>query len=801
MENLALLTGFNWSKTVLGPYSTWTNEMRTVAATALHSTFPICLVWGDDLIQIYNDGYNRIYGDKHPAAFGAPAAESWSEIWQFLKPALDRVRTEKAPRQFANYLLPLRKSKMPEECYFTFCYSPIVAADGSVPGVMSIAMETTTESVAARRQPLTGLLVDASSSMPHPISARLKDLLADNELDGKAAFIHYPDELAQPIEWTIRCDEEAAENLLSLLDGHTRQNPFGLVSLRDDFMRPAHADFVGFVNFKPANGRGIKTLVLWPSDLVTRESTLDLLQKLSRRLQAITRQFTNLNAIKKELAQSDLLYRFLFENTVDGVVYCSANNDGTGPETIITANHAACDILGYRSDEVVGMRREDFFFVDDEDLQGAISERSKQEIFSGELTFRHKSGRPLRLEITSTLPRLNSGQRRSISILRDLSAKVHAERERAERSRLETIARMTAGISHDFNNLLMVILSAAEHLDVSLTDGSQREVVGDILTASNRAADLTSQLLAYSRQQDLHPRRIDINSTVREIERLLQGVVAKEVSIRHRYSRRPLVANVDAALLTSALVNLVKNASEAIAGAGTIFVKTGLRTIKASANTSQMKPGSYVTIAVEDNGIGIAPKVMERIFDPFYTTKPHQGGSGLGLSMVQGFARQSGGDILFASEPRKGTIATLYLPSLQRVSAHADTRCAPLQILPVTTGHVLVIDDDPLIRRQVGRILTTVGMTFTEAGNGAEAIELLDRDIRMVISDVVMPKGPSGIGVLEACRRRDPPIPVILMSGFATKTAFETTSEHSVEVLRKPFSREALVRAIESQLT
>lgn len=801
MQNLELLREKDWAITELGAMSTWPVELRAVVETVMRSTFPICLALGPRFTQIYNDNYNVIYGGKHPASFGAPACESWQEIWPFLEPALTQVMTAREPQQFSNHLLPLRRYKPgPQECYFDFCYSPVIASDGRVLGVLSIATETTPHAIAARRQPLVNLTVDVDPEVLSPISRKLQELLGENEMDGKAALVsHYRDNQAH-IEWSKVLEREEALSLLGYVFRRRGSDRCGVVRLSGQFSRDGHADYVAFADFTSVDGRGTKTLVLWPSELVTEESSLDLVLRLEQRLRSLSTQLATINLLKEELGQTDFFYRFLFENSIDGVVYSSTSDDGTGAEIIIAANKPACQLLGYSQQEIVGRRREEFFFENDEALSSALAQRASQSTYKGELTFKHKSGRPVEAEITSILVRLNSGERRSISVLRDLSENVRVERDRAERSRLESIARMTGGVSHDFNNLLTVILNAAEHLETSLSHPAEKEVVGDIITASTRAASLTSQLVAYARRQNLQPVRVEINAEIRKAQRLMRGVVPKAVRLNYSFSRRELFSDVDLAGMTSALANLLRNASDAMQGKGRIAIKIRLTKI-AKSESAWLQAGEYVAISVTDEGVGVSPELMPKIFEPYFTTKLNQGGSGLGLSMVQGFARQSGGEIVIASAVSKGTTATLYLPRLAAGNRPAEDGQPVESSLSVEgDGHVLVVDDDRAVRRQIGRIATSIKMPFVEASTADEAIAMLGSNPRLIITDLIMPGKLSGIDVIEAAKNREPPIPAILITGYAGSSDWESGRNKADSILTKPFSRKDLIGAIRNIL-
>ncbi len=801
MHNLELLRGTEWTATPLGEFSSWPTEVRVLVETIMRSTFPMCLALGPSYTQVYNDGYNLIYGDKHPASFGAPAVESWPEIWPFLEPALVHVTTTHEPQEFTNYLLPLRRFKGElQECYFDFCYSPVVSADGSVLGILSIATETTLHAIAERRNALLNMTVEGGQEGPSPISAKLQELLAQNELDAKAAFISNNRGHTGQLEWRKALEPTDASSLLDFVVRHREGKSCGVIQLDGYFSRDGHAEHVAFVKFVSVGGRETKTLVLWPSELVTEESSLDLVLRLEPRLRSLSTQLATMSLLKEELGEKDFFYRFLFENSVDGVVYTATSNDGLDLETIIAANKPACDLLGYSQQEMVGMSREALFFARDETLEYAIAQRARESTFKGELTFKDKCGRPVEIEVTSILFSLNSGERRSISVLRNISEKLRVERDMAERTRLETIARMTGGVSHDFNNLLMVILSAAEHLDATLTNPADKEVVDDIITASSRAASLTSQLVAYARRQNLNPSRIDMNAAIREIKRLLAGSVPEGIRLHYSFCPKKQFCDVDVPGLTSALANLVRNASDAMQGRGRIDIK--IRPLKVLEPESAWLPaGEYVGVSVTDNGIGVAAEIVERVFEPYFTTKQNRGGSGLGLSMVQGFARQSGGDVKLSRAEPNGTTLTLILPraasDLRRKEIDAHN---PNETFLGTGGPVLVVDDDPDVRRQIGRILNSLDSQVVEADSAETAIEMLAARPRLVITDLVMPGTRSGIDVIKAASQCEPPIPAILISGYTDNHLRESDRAVATHFLAKPFTRKNFIRTMRKVL-
>ncbi|MDZ7670130.1 MAG: ATP-binding protein [Gammaproteobacteria bacterium] len=370
--------------------------------------------------------------------------------------------------------------------------------------------------------------------------------------------------------------------------------------------------------------------------------------------------------------------------------------------------------------------------------------------------------------------------------------------------RLEAVSQLTGGLAHDFNNLLTVILGNAELLKEQLDAQSRHSQIADAIgAAAQRGADLTHQLLAFSRRQRLEPRALDVNQQLLDLESLLQRTLGEDVDLAFARAGNLWQAQVDPAQLESALLNLVLNARDAMPGGGRLTVETANVHLGRDyvSGRPDLPAGQYVMVAVSDTGQGIAAANLSRVFEPFYTTKASSNGSGLGLSMVHGFIKQSRGHIELYSEPGQGTTVKLYLPrAIEAAPAPAE---APQPAAQGGTESVLLVEDDALVRRYASSQLAELGYRVSTAGSGPEALELLDAqsDVDLLFTDVIMPGGMSGREVAEEARRRRPGLRVLFTSGYAENAiVHHGRLEPGMRLLGKPYHRSELARAVRQAL-
>jgi signal transduction histidine kinase len=384
-------------------------------------------------------------------------------------------------------------------------------------------------------------------------------------------------------------------------------------------------------------------------------------------------------------------------------------------------------------------------------------------------------------------------------------AEFDAKLRRAQK--MDAIGQLTGGIAHDFNNLLTVIVGNFDCLS-ELPDRSQeRAELEDVaLSAALRGSELTGRLLAFARQQPLSPRPVNLNARLPAIISMLERTLGETIQIRTSLAPKLWIADVDASQVEDALVNLAINARDAMPTGGILTIETRNTALDADYATANIDviPGDYVALAVSDTGCGMPPDVVERAFEPFFSTKAEGRGTGLGLSMVYGFARQSQGHVKIYSEVGHGTTITLYLPrSASDEAAARDAR--NIQPLIHRTGNesILVIEDDNHVRAISVRHLTELGYRVRAVENGPAAIALLEGPelFDLVFTDIVMPEGMSGYDVATAALARRPGIKLLLTTGYAGPQNGPGSAKHTgAPLLRKPFRKQELAEAIRTAL-
>lgn len=367
--------------------------------------------------------------------------------------------------------------------------------------------------------------------------------------------------------------------------------------------------------------------------------------------------------------------------------------------------------------------------------------------------------------------------------------------------KMEAVGQLTGGISHDFNNILMVILGNLELLKLRLPEGDHHtvELIDETLRATRHGQDLTGDLLAFSRRRQLNPQPVGINPLVENIVRLLGRTLGATVQIMTATSRDAGVALVDPAALEAAILNIALNARDAMPEGGTLTIRTSKADITQAPRTDDdLAIGQYARLAIQDTGTGMPPAVVARVFEPFFTTKTGAGGSGLGLSMVYGFAKQSGGTVTIASEPGQGTTVIIYLPltrSEPRAAAQPAARIQP----PLVSRTILVVEDEAAVRTTVRRQLETLGHKVRVADSAASALPLLrgPEPPDVLVTDVVLGAGMNGIDLAAAAREARPGLPVVFMSGFtAVPEAQERIKALGAPLLSKPSTLSQLDRAL-----
>lgn len=389
-------------------------------------------------------------------------------------------------------------------------------------------------------------------------------------------------------------------------------------------------------------------------------------------------------------------------------------------------------------------------------------------------------------------------------MLRDLTARKQTERQLQHAQRLEAVGQLTGGMAHDFNNLLAVVVGNLDLLEAKLAgDADARELSDTALQAGLRGAELTRQLLAFSRRQALEPRVFDLNRLVRETTHLLRRTLGEGIVIRLQLAEALWPALADPAQVESALVNLAINARDAMPGGGHLTIETGNKHLddQYAAENIEVVPGDYVMIAVSDTGTGIPPEVLDRVFEPFFTTKADGKGSGLGLAMIYGFAKQSRGHVKIYSEPGHGTTVRLYLPRAGAAEAAAAMAPAAVPLRPTAPTTVLVVDDSAPVRRMAVQLIAELGYQVLEAGTAADALEIMrqDRPVDLLFTDVVMPGGMMGGELARVACELRPGLKVLFTSGFTHASIGNGQTAAQIggrALITKPYRKEDLARRL-----
>jgi signal transduction histidine kinase/ActR/RegA family two-component response regulator len=398
-------------------------------------------------------------------------------------------------------------------------------------------------------------------------------------------------------------------------------------------------------------------------------------------------------------------------------------------------------------------------------------------------------------------------QASNLALQAEMLQRETAEAQLRQSQKMEALGQLTGGVAHDFNNMLAIIVGNLEMLMRRLPAEETRcyKMVENALSGAMRAAELTRSLLAFSRQQPLKPKSIDVNQCVRDMSVMLHRALGEDIQIEIVQGGGLWHAFVDRPQLESAVLNLAVNSRDAMNGAGRITIETAnalLDQAYADAH-DEVEPGQYVMVAVTDTGAGMPPEVISRAFDPFFTTKEVGHGTGLGLSQVHGFAKQSRGHVKIYSELGVGTTIKIYLPRDVFSKADAEShRQAPLELPLVQRRKVLVVEDDADVRTFVLSALQDLGYETAEADGADAALEMIDKDeqINVLLTDVVMP-GASGKKLLDAVKGSRPDLPVLFMTGYTRNAIVHNgVLEQGVRLLTKPFTLDELARELRAAI-
>jgi PAS domain S-box-containing protein len=528
----------------------------------------------------------------------------------------------------------------------------------------------------------------------------------------------------------------------------------------------------------------------------------------------VTRDITDRREAQLAALESERRFRLLVQGVTDYAIFM------LNPEGQVTNwNTGAERIKGYTAAEIVGQHFSRFYTREDAESglpARALATAGRTGRYEAEGWRCRKDG--TRFWASVVIDAIHdAGELIGFAkITRDLSerreAQIRLEQSREQliqAQKMEAVGQLTGGLAHDFNNLLTGISGSLELLRTRLAQGRLQDVdrhLAAALGACSRAAALTHRLLAFARRQTLDPKRISPNKLIAGMADLVQRTVGPAIKVETVLAAGLWTTLCDANQLENAILNLCINGRDAMPDGGRLTIETANAWIdQRAAQERDMEPGQYVSVCVTDNGTGMPPDVVARAFDPFFTTKPMGQGTGLGLSMIYGFAKQSGGQARIESEPNAGTTVRIYLPRHHGEAEREVPSVRPPEAPLASAGEtVLVIDDEPTVRMLITEVLEELGYAAIEAADSISGMKVLQSDVRidLLITDVGLPGGMNGRQVADAARVSRPGLKVLFITGYAENAMIgEGRLEAGMHVLTKPFAVEVLARRIKSVIS
>lgn len=506
-------------------------------------------------------------------------------------------------------------------------------------------------------------------------------------------------------------------------------------------------------------------------------------------------------------AQDSALFAAILDAAVDAVIVA----DDTG--AVIRANPAACDLFLYEPGELIGksiniLMPEALGKLHDGFISQHIRTGENRIIGRGrevEGLRKDKSVFPLHLSVGKAE---FGGTRMFIGILHDLTLRKATLEALARSQRLDAIGQMTGGIAHDFNNLLTVVIGNLELLEMRNTDDRHSSLINDALESAQMGADLTERLMVFARRGNLHPIKGDLKELCEQTLSLLKRTLGATYSVKADFEPGAHQVLIDPVQLQSALINLALNARDAMVPSGELLVTISNVTIDDTyiAQETDIQPGDYVRLSVSDNGAGMSSEAQKRAFEPFFTEKADSGGTGLGLAMVYGFVRQSGGHITLYSELGHGTSFGLYFPAIIGSDSDSDSFKQTIGSPLVELGQgkiIMVVEDNPQVRKLSVKRIRDLGFIVKEASSGDDAYQMLleGEYADVLFSDLVMPGSLNGYDLAAKVEQEFPHLKVLLTSGYISDLITGAMAhDRHYDILHKPFRQSELIHRLQALL-
>jgi len=795
-----LIRDFDWGGTALGPIHSWPQSLRAIVAMLINSPVPMVLLWGADGYMIYNDAYSRFAGGRHPRLLGSEVRSGWPEVADF-NDHIMKVGLSGGTLAYRDQQLTLHRSGKPEQVWMNLDYSPVLDETGEPAGVIAIVVETTERVLADRRNesqrrrlaqmfeqgPSFMALLEGPDHRIEFANASYLKLIGGRDVIGKTVAEALP----------------AAQGYVSQLDQvFATGKMFGSADSRYAVEVPGAAVDERYVDFiyqplKDATGR-VTGIFVEGVDVTERklaEAALKQLNEtLEQRIEERTAQLVSKEALIKTFYNHSSEYHAVLAETENGRFRYEE------------ANPALLRLYGKSRAELIGQTVDDVFKPE---TAAELTAHLRACLLSG-MPYRYErcNGDAIVEAVATPVPNDTAMTRRLVVSARDVTEHRNLEQQLHQSQKMEAVGQLTGGLAHDFNNLLTGITGSLELMEKRFEQRRLNDIdryLHAAKGAAKRAAALTHRLLAFSRRQTLAPKPTDVNSLVRDMEEFIRRTIGPQIAFEFVGAIGLWKTLVDPPQLENALLNLCINARDAMPHGGRLTVETCNRWIdERGARGRDLAAGQYISLCVSDNGTGMSAEVISRAFDPFFTTKPLGEGTGLGLSMVYGFARQSGGQTRIYSEEGKGTMVCLYLPRCENPHQATATGDENAPFEHAKHGEtVLVVDDEQTVRMLITDVLEELGYSAIDAVDGRAGLQILEskRHIDLLITDVGLPGGMNGRQLADAGIVLRPDLNVLFITGYAENAVIgDGHLKPGMHVLTKPFAIETLINRVTSIL-
>ena len=793
-EMIALVNALDWSRTALGPRNTWPQRLTSAVDFMLEGGFPAIVLWGQDLVQIYNDGYRALMGQRHPEGLGQATRSCWSEVWHINEPIYRRVLNGETIN-FQDALYPIARGGVVGNAWFTLAYSPLRDDGGMIAGVMVTVVETTGR-------------VLADQALAAQVDQQKRNL---QQMPGFVAILSGPDHtytyvndayvkvagardyLGQTVRGVF--PDLSGQAFFDLLDEvYSSGEPFVAQAMPINLDGEANTLFLDFL-YQPIcddNGR-VTGIFAGGYDVTDRIRAETLLREGEANLRALNLDLANQVAERaRERGKTWDVSPYLL----------SVISLETGK--FLAVNDAWTRALGLEPEQLVGKFYGDFLHPDDALASDAafaelvlgdplLNFKNRYRTRSGDYRWLSWVAVPADGKLYSTARDITEERLRAVELER-------AQEALRQSQKLEAIGHLTGGLAHDFNNLLTIIRSASDFLRrPNLPEDRRIKYVEAISATVDRAAALIGQLLAFARRQPLKPQSFDVGAQVDAITKLIRPLVGSRISIVLN-AQPGLVASADVGQFETAIVNLAVNARDAMEGEGKIKINVQSADSIPAVRNHPLASGRFIAVALVDSGTGISADRLDDIFEPFYTTKAIGAGTGLGLSQAYGFAKQSGGEIIVSSELGVGSVFTIYLPQVDTAADDASRAATSSLIVSGGGRFVLIVEDNIAVGKFITELLQDLGYSPRWVSSASEALALLDEHPTMfdlVFSDVVM-AGMDGLELAGHIREKFPYLPVVLASGYSDVLTDKGSSGFAL--IHKPYSIDELSRVLQEAI-